>query len=349
MLRWQDPDDPDAPTLLEELIGGADGAEAGAGIFSYVRSNGADLLLRDADFQVFLSRGRFELVVGVDGVTDPAALDRLETISREYPRLSIKVFLHDRAGTTSHPKFCWFRKRNGGVAVVGSGNLTLGGLTRNWEGFALVPLTTAAVRSLEARWRTWTLLHRTQLRELSDPDVRTRAARNVATRPDRNVRDDRPVPRRPASESPVLIAEIPRASNRWNQANFDLDNFVNFFHADDPRRRLQLWHISDSGVIAAEPEVRPGVAVRSRNFRVELGAAAGLDYPAVSRPIAVFVATGPRNFLYMLLMPTSPHYATAAAILGRRARPPRNRVRRATLTVQELRREWPPAPFWSFA
>ena len=27
----------------------------------------------------------------------------------------------------------------------------------------------------------------------------------------------------------VLIAEIPKASTRWNQANFDKENFINFF------------------------------------------------------------------------------------------------------------------------
>jgi HKD family nuclease len=348
MLRLQDPDDPLAPTLLEEILAASEGAESGGAIFSYARPNGIDLLLRDPEFQAFLQRGQFEIVVGVDGVTNVAALDRLQAISAESRGLSARVFLHDRSGTTFHPKVCWFHKRNGGVALVGSGNLTLGGLTSNWEGFTLVPLSNSEVRSLEAQWRTWKALHRSQLRELSDPDVRARAARNVVTRPDRNVQDDRPTTRRPASDSPVLIAEVPRASDRWNQANFDLDSFVNFFHADDPRRRLQLWHVSNEGTIAPEPEVRPGVAVRSRNFRVELRAAAGLPYPTGGRPIGLFIATGPRSFLYMLVMPRTSHYPLVSAILGRHSTSPRNQVRRARLSVSELRREWPASPLWSY-
>src|SRR5262245_32724540 len=126
MFRLQDPDDPAASTVLEELLAACEGAEFGAGIFSYARSNGVELLLRDPAFDDFLSRGQFELVVGVDCVTDTAALDRLALIERELPNLSVKVFLHDRARTTFHPKLCWFRRAGGGVTVIGSGNLTLG-------------------------------------------------------------------------------------------------------------------------------------------------------------------------------------------------------------------------------
>jgi hypothetical protein len=349
MLRFQDPDDPSAPTLLEELIAASVGAESGGAIFSYARANGSDLLLRDPEFQAFLRRGRFDLVVGVDGVTDVAALDRLLAIARESRGLTVKVFLHARSGTTFHPKFCWFRKSSGGIAIVGSGNLTLGGLTTNWEGFVSLPLNVSAARSLENQWRTWKILHAEQLRDLEDPAVRTRAARNISVRPDRNIRDDVPTPRRPASESPALVVELPRASNRWNQANIDQNSFVNFFHADDPRRRLQLWHVSSGGSVATEPEVRPGVAVRSRNFRIELHAAAGLPYPRSGRPIAAFVATGPRDFLYMLLMPGTPHYAEAADVVARHSRSPRNQMRRVALPVETLRREWPASPFWSYA
>jgi hypothetical protein len=88
--------------------------------------------------------------------------------------------------------------------------------------------------------------------------------------------------------------------------------------------------------------------VRSRNFRVELGAAAGLSYPTGARPIALFVAIEPRSFLYMLVMPASPHYSTVADILERWSRSPRNQVKRVTLSVEDLRSEWPASPFWSF-
>jgi hypothetical protein len=349
MWRFQDPYDPLAPTLLEELIAASVSAEAGGAVFAYARANGIDLLLRDPEFQRFLKTGRFDLIVGVDGVTDVSALDRLQTIAAEFPRLRTKVFFHDRPATTFHPKFSWFRGLKGGIALVGSGNLTVGGLTTNWEAFAIVPLTPAGARAAEAEWQRWKALHAFQLRDVSDSAVRARAAKNIATRPDRNVHDDIPRPGRPNSASEALIVEVPRASTRWNQANLDQSSFVNFFHANDPRRRVQLWHVNDSGKIAADPEIRPGVAVKSKNFRIELRAAAGLPYPSPDRPIAVFVATGFRRFLYMLLMPSSPHYRQVAEILAKGSRSPKRQMKRLALSADQLSSAWPGSPLWSYS
>jgi hypothetical protein len=348
VIRLQDPLDPIAPILLEELLAASDAAKTGGAIFAYARSNGADLLLRDSAFQEFLKKGRFDLVVGVDGVTDVKALERLAAIARESPRLKVRVFLHEKRATTFHPKVCWFRKASGGVAIIGSGNLTLGGLTTNWECFGTHQLTEPEARGLEAQWQDWLSLHGSRLFPVDEPSVRARAARNKMTRPDRNVFDDIPKPTRPAAEGEALLVEIPKASDRWNQANIDHKNFRDFFHADDAKRRLRLWHISDRGVIASEPELRPGVAVKSRNFRIELKAAAKQKYPANGRPMAAFVKTGPRDFLYMLLMPGNPHFDNALEILKANSKAPATQVRRARLSVKELQTAWPGSPLWTF-
>ena len=79
----------------------------------------------------------------------------------------------------------------------------------------------------------------------------------------------------------VLIAEIPASGDRWKQANFDLDNYRNFFGArEDVADRLVIFrHVNADGTMAEYERNRPPVTVKSRNFRFELAAASGIPYP----------------------------------------------------------------------
>lgn len=43
------------------------------------------------------------------------------------------------------------------------------------------------------------------------------------------------------STAVVLIAEIPQSGDRWKQANFDLDNYRNFFGAREGQQRLLVF------------------------------------------------------------------------------------------------------------
>ena len=61
----------------------------------------------------------------------------------------------------------------------------------------------------------------------------------------------------PAPSTDVLIAEIPKGAGRWNQANFDMV-FVNYFGAKPGKTySVRLFHVGKSGVLPANPEVRP--------------------------------------------------------------------------------------------
>ena len=95
---------------------------------------------------------------------------------------------------------------------------------------------------------------------------------------------------------------------------------------------------------AGEVESRPSVSVRSQNYRFELEAAAGLDYPERGRPVGVFVNVAPRTFRYRLLMPDDRSYTTVFNLLvslyGGRA----DRMRRVRTNVGVLRRAWPDSP-----
>jgi len=53
-------------------------------------------------------------------------------------------------------------------------------------------------------------------------------------------------------------------------------------------------------------ENRQSVSVKSKNYRFELDAASGLDYPTNGRPIGVFIKVSTRIFMYHLFMPSDP-------------------------------------------
>jgi HKD family nuclease len=79
-------------------------------------------------------RGKGEFLVGVDLPTHPDALGALLKLQCEHPdQVSVKYF-KSPASAWFHPKFYIFRPRSGrSRAVVGSSNLTAGGLQNNYE------------------------------------------------------------------------------------------------------------------------------------------------------------------------------------------------------------------------
>ena len=157
----------------------------------------------------------------------------------------------------------------------------------------------------------------------------------------------------------MLVAEIPSSNNRWKQANFHRDDYVNFFGATPGVARLVVFrHVKANGTMAEYERDRHAITVKSRNFRFELAAAAGVPYPDPERgrPIGVFIRVGTRAFFYRLLLPGDGEYGVVSDLLTRRAGPPkithdrrlrrRQRMRSVRMTVAELRREWTDAPFW---
>lgn len=148
----------------------------------------------------------------------------------------------------------------------------------------------------------------------------------------------------------VLVAEIPNSGNRWKQANFNVDVFKGFFGGVagvNEERRILLRHVDATGNLE-ELEVRPTVSVRSQNYRVELNAAAGLEYPnGDERPIGVFIKVSTRTFIYSLVMPGNLNYNEVVGYLNNSQPRVGNRMRRYLTNVEGLRRNCPNLGFWS--
>jgi len=363
VLVLQDPTNEQSTYLLESLLDAFRSANKVAGAFAFASAAGVRLLTEDGAFREVARNHCVDLVIGIDAVTNVRALDSLLDAASGYPRFSVRAFLNPRPGALFHPKFCWCRTCTGCQLITGSGNLTEGGLLGNWEAYSLENLAQDESSSVEALWNSWTTQHHRSLLPLDNPEVRERASQNTVLAPEGDLPTlVAPPSMAPASEGEpsaaqffpnqavVLVAEIPRSGNRWQQANFDLDNYLNFFGAQVGTQRLVIFrHVNGDGTMADYERNRPSVEVRSRNFRFELAAASGVPYPSNGRPIGVFVRVATRTFFYRLLLPSDPDYALVSSLLQRRV-PPRfspQRMRRVRITVEDLRREWPNAPFWT--
>lgn len=340
-LHFQGPDERD-PTLLELLADAASSSDRGVAIFSFASRGGVRLLFSDPDFSGFLSRAKFQLIVGVDAVTTPDVLTMLADEATSHAGLQARVFLHSRKAALFHPKVCWFCNAQAGRAVVGSGNLTRGGLLNNWEAFLDAKTKAKGTRRITSRWDRWLAANQTNLYLPTDPHAIARAQDNQSarTRHEEAAVETEDDHAEANGNDLVLVAEIPRAADRWNQANFDLETYTRFFGlSPGTTRRVVLYPVREDGTVG-DPEVRPGVSVKSQNYRVELGQAAG-PYPPSGRPLGIFRRTGVRRFRYRVLMPQDDGYDDASLILAREQPDLDNqrvRMKRIVLPYAEFRK-----------
>lgn len=295
--------------LLDVLLEQSIGATGGGAAFAWATRRGIYLLLEDEVFTEFLGSAEFQLIVGVDDITTPDALHALSDLETRFPCFNVRIYKSDAAGTLFHPKMTWFRHDAAGSLVVGSGNLTGGGLWDNWEAFTVSVMDDAATTRIQEQWTAWRNANSSRLYKVLDPAVLDRAEENR-----KRWRRRRPAPK--PGEGPaaaeiisvfgamdVLVAEIPASGDRWQQANFDKENYERFFGAQvGTRRRMLFQSLRDDGSLA-EVEKHPSVEVASRNYRFELGAAPRGPYPAQGRPIGVFLRLKDRTFLYLVSMP----------------------------------------------
>ena len=370
-LRIQDPTDPASEYLIDTLLEACAGATRGAGAFAFLSAGGVQLFLRDRGFADFAEEGTFDLVVGVDAITDLAAVAALEAVQADLPSLETNMHIPTHPRSIFHPKFAWFEKPGGGVLVTGSGNLTAGGLRWNVEAFNVSTLNTGEVRALSAQWDAFKARSAASLFTTDDPMVIARLERNAERR--RLERARTPGPRLPRPGEPlpaaaaaaqaetaadvdalptvtptteVLVAEIPQSGSRWKQANFSQETFINFFGASTTAARTAyLFHVRVDGTVG-EQERRPAVVVASHNYRFELDAAAGIDYPAEGRPIGIFVRIAMRTFTYMLVLPGNPVHSRLTAVLQAEVPTAGRQMRRVVLPAERVRTVWPASPLW---
>lgn len=339
----------DGGYLLEQLLLESIGAARGGGIFAWANVNGVRSLLEDDVFGEFLDTGIFRLIVGTDSITDIATVDRLIELSSRRNHLEVRAFVSP-SGSLFHPKMAWFEHDDHLSLIVGSGNLTMGGLRSNWEAFVILKLVGKERMDALAEIDRFLMTHVDHLFPITDTRVREQVSKNIGN--ERSFKSSPAATTKGAvaqSVEDVLVAEIPRSDNRWKQANFDRHNYEDFFGArGGSQRRISLYHVDSAGVIG-DVESRPGVKVASHNFRFELAAASGIPYPTSGRPIGVFLRLVTGEFIYSLLLPGDPAHRRIDALLATHWGGPAGQMRRIRLTANELESAWPDAPIWRAA
>lgn len=357
-LLIQDPFEDDPSYLDEAIFEACEDADSGGAMFAFASSAGANQVLNDEVFSNFAASNSFDLIVGVDAVTNLKALETIGLAAGRLNAMSASVFLHKERGSLFHPKFCWFRNGKRGRIIIGSGNLTIGGLRKNWEAFSIVDIELKDFAAIEARWNNWRELRKAHLFTTDDSRVIERAENNtkwiellgqddVDSDGGQSETDDSKTKKEFTGGLECLVAEIPKGGNRWASVGFDKSNYENFFGAKiGTQRRILLRHVESDGRLG-DIESRPSVEVKSDNYRFELGSASGLAYPASDPPIAVFLKTSPRNFRYRLVMPSDAQYQILKTLLDQEWEGPENKKRRVQMTAAVLRSKWPDSPLWN--
>jgi len=89
--------------------------------------------------RVRLERGCVgRVLVGVDMPTEPDAIESLLTLRKQFSdQFSVRVFKSSK-GRIFHAKFAIFERQNRLTAILGSSNLTHGGLAENYEANVLI-------------------------------------------------------------------------------------------------------------------------------------------------------------------------------------------------------------------
>ena len=403
----QDPSYKESMYLHESLLMACENGVIGGGAYAFASQAGVELLFADEAFNRFMNTGHFYLVVGMDDITNIRTLKTLRDFQERYKgHFVVKAYVHNSRGSTFHPKYSWFKKKDGGVLVIGSGNLTQQGLRHNREAYTVVECDSKAVDGIIDEWNSWIEHSQPFLFDVNDSLVLGVATKNTmktnaiakakqeitekSKSPDeaalkdlfgsqpkdlrKKVKQKVLKPKEPHNEdedikarillpeeydeddaywvlnpgSTVLVAEIPRSGNRWKQVNFSKEIFENFFGAtcgENGVYRVLLKSINSRGVMG-DTEVRPSVSVSSHNYRFELEAATGIDYPeGGKRPIGVFAKVSERDFLYELVMPGDAGYdSLTSAMISRQ--PISTKMRRLIYFCEEISQETPELAIW---
>lgn len=358
----------DGPKLLSAVRDLAQGAVSGGGAFAFATAKGINLFFAAPEIAALAHKGEIQLIVGMDAITDTAALKALTILTAKLPGLKVLAFLNDTQ-SCFHPKTVWFRHPKGGVAITGSGNLTTGGLQSNWEAFEIQSLDDADILNLQDAWSEWLAQHKEYLQPLDADKVVERAAANerasgTLRKIARAAKGSGPAELAEAAAEAeaelgqellseaevlgaanrVLIAEVPRSGKRWKQVNFDLDTYQNYFGVTlGVEKHITLYAVKEDGTLDA-PEDRLAVAVESQNYRFEVGAGANLPYPANGHPILVFERIAADTYNYCLRMPGSNDHTLIQAYLDDNYAQRGVRKRRIVIDRGALDAIWPANP-----
>lgn len=362
---------PGSGDLLHHLNEAANGASNAFGAFAFATKAGIEAVFNQTHIKKVAKSGNFELIVGIDAITNVDAINELKRQMGKLKGLNVRIFKHDFNSSTFHPKFSWFGHNDKSILITGSGNLTSAGLggkkgsnDGNWEAFTVRQLDNNETQEISTQWQNLitAATQNGQLLSIDDKAVLEEAIKNNRTWP-KKAKTAKPKSATPSKKkSPkkpavievegsqyidkVQISEISR--NRWPQADLGKSVLCDFFGFDEnqPDREVIIQHVNPDDSLG-EIETRHMFKNQSANYRFELGAGRGQTYEVSKsddRPIVVFVQIGESVFRYHLMMPSTHSYKDVLKLLGSKKSGAGRKMRKLQTDIDSMRQACPQLP-----
>ena len=269
----------------------------------------------------FLSRDRnkFECVIGANAITTPFALEEIVRLKQRFgSRVDAKAFSNHSVGLF-HPKVYLFNTAERLTSViVGSSNLTSGGLSKNIEtNLVLTNLEQNIAAELDALWdEFWNHEDAEILNQDIIDRVRIRYKKELKSRlklprVEEEVAEDVTISETSSAER-VLVRFIPLAGNRTSQMHFTKDIVEKFFgfHVTEPKT-IKLQEVSPLGELSGIESRLLVYSTVNRNPKVEINGVKRLttsDFVNNIHPILVMEAIGDLSYRYLILKVGEPGY-----------------------------------------
>lgn len=141
----------------------------------------------------------------------------------------------------------------------------------------------------------------------------------------------------------ILLAEVPRAGDRWHQVHLNRAVIQDFFRITSTERIVTLEGVSSEGAIYSRTRTPFVFSAINRNPRIEFDLRAQGVYPSDGPPLLAILELGTRRFRHMLLMPGDEGYVQISKLNQELPRFGRGAKRsRTNLDAVEL--VWPGCP-----
>ena len=299
----------------------------------------------------------FHWIVGIDAITTADSLACLRGIEDATGgRCSVRAFSSPSRGLF-HPKFFLFERIDGtGTVIVGSNNLTIGGLENNFE-VALI-LDCLSASELEMWHDLWQQAAAVEdaLHVISDELISQ--VREQRRRENRGRRRGSPRRRRaplvreaePEDESGglrVFLRHVAGGGGRTSQFHFSKWASQHFFHIDPgDTRPISLQCVRPGNVLGQmEPDRRLVYSDVNRNHKIEMQDLKRLPagYKAPDKAVLVIQEVDVDRYRYMVLVQGEPGHRELSDHLNQI---PRRglALNEDILTVDDLLTVWPDYP-----
>lgn len=367
-IRVQDPTAPPRSALFDVVVEIARAGEVRylRLFFGFLTGSGMGALLAVPEVAELLRTSEVDVLVGVDAVTDRPGLEHLMKLQQENGNLRARAIKNTTAALI-HPKMLFARYADGrSVAMVGSNNLSFGGLTGNVEGYAMGYFESGEEPDL-SDWDAFVGRWERLISEIDD-EVLASADRNVS-RLERLRRAAREVPTPAEAEVVVsdgqayetqpsdaaldelmLVSMVPKAGQgpkaRWSQVHLSADIAREFFDAEpEEHPEIQLRDVEGGAVEDRRIVYSAG---SNKNVKIEVGAAReaarSVGYPAEGRPAVLFRREGTGRYRYLLLMPENPGHAEMTQLAEDEFVPSHNQLPRVVTPRSHVLARWPECP-----